>query len=804
MPDHNTDVAPRAGDPARRAGFPIPTPIRGTAEATRSADNQISLFIITLLLIIFCQRIWGLGLTTTDDAFWALWAHQPAEHPVSDFARGQGRFWVFGAGTWLLYALRHAATLYGDVLVVGSFVLFFILFVRVVAVYWSAPMAFTTAGIFLACSVIRADRSILNAYPLFFWVPAAAALGAALAARRYQHRGGWIWLAVCGLLFLLALFNNEGALVLTLVAAPLALTANYWQCPAHEKIECKSRTRTAFSAIILTASAFIAASFAWRLSHPSLYPGNTLAPFDLHRISETLFNFVTSGTIIYDFLHPYTQLYTDVLAQRNDRITYTPERFLHGAGTDTLAVIAAGLVFFLIIRQLLPSATPTQPTWRAAASAAGVGGLIAVLPLVPVAMTTQYQNWFYQHDAHAYSHTVFATFGLALLASIFIHYLSHIKTTAISQRCFALLIATFLSFSALVSHRMNDAIARDMRPEAGRWRVMRAAAELLQSMGSGADVVFMPRLRSGSWFAAVPPHYWSEYMRDVLRRPIRITDRGITRSDIAAGAAYADFRLAQDGRHFIVTAAQLAPLAAAQPASGAPAVVAARIGVILEAPEELLSTGLILSYRDVNQNQHSVPIRTLQRISSRIRVLSGIHAIPESITIQQQSSLPPLFFSCDSVSTETVLTFSDAPTSDTSACYAGSYLRTGWWPAEPGGTWSIQSPSAIRIPAGGLPPGNIRMFIDASTSAAQLGLSEIQTVRVLVNGHIVAVRTSARTLSADPPIIIPQEVWHGRPDLSITLEVSPLISPAARGLGSDTRSLGLYLRSIYLRPGDSP
>lgn len=127
----------------------------------------VEVCIVVLLLIPFCLRVWGLGITTTDDAEWALWAHQAAPHPIADFAIRQGRFWAIGGGTWLTFGLRYTGTVTGGALIIGSFLLFFFMFTRVVATYWSPRTAYATSGIFLALFVLRADRSILTAYPLF-------------------------------------------------------------------------------------------------------------------------------------------------------------------------------------------------------------------------------------------------------------------------------------------------------------------------------------------------------------------------------------------------------------------------------------------------------------------------------------------------------------------------------------------------------------------------------------------------------------------------------------------------------------
>src|SRR5262245_58880678 len=114
------------------------------------SDTLIDISLIAILLLVFCMRIWNFGIVHTDDAMWALWTFQPDQDPAGDWARNQGRIYAFPYGAIMLHVLMWLGTTYGELLRVGSFAIFFALFVIVVAVYCGRRVALLASCFFFA------------------------------------------------------------------------------------------------------------------------------------------------------------------------------------------------------------------------------------------------------------------------------------------------------------------------------------------------------------------------------------------------------------------------------------------------------------------------------------------------------------------------------------------------------------------------------------------------------------------------------------------------------------------------------
>ena len=771
-----------------------------------SASRLINIYAVeliccALLLVVFCARFWGLGITNTDDGLWALWAHQSDKHPVIEFARDQGRLWGLGGGSWISFGLSFSDSWVGNALIVGSFLLFFALFVRVVSAYWSGGIAFSTAGIFLALFAFRADRSILYAYPLFFWMPASAVITAMLLARRFQFDGGWLRLCLSGLLLLVGLFNNEGADVLSLTVSATALLANHHQAAQHGLDWIRLRKRFYWNGVVYGAIAtiFVVASIAWRLHYPSLYSGNTLAPFNVRQIIATLFSFSTSGTILYDLAHPYVATFYDTLLHRAVQVVYAPSGYIEAAAANPMSLISGTLTACLLGRALSRTVVNAPP-----ALAIGVvaGLVIATLPMLPVAMTVQYQSWFYLYDAHAYSHTVFAEFGLALAASCLCGLLLQARRLSrFGRNGIALSIALVLGGLATLGNQLNDAIARDFRPEGARWRVLGDLVTMAAATGISDGTVLVPRFGSGSWFAMMPPGYWSDYARVVLGSKLQFSDHGLTIRDIERGAAYADYQLDRDGRHVTITLAHVAP--AADPAAPP---VADRMTIMIERPFDPRMPDRVLAYDDVHNGPQQIALRDMMAVKEGMWTVDGIQAVPTSARLLDASTSPRLVVECGASVPLGVPLVAATNMPAGRGCLATGYLKRGWAGPEPTATWSDGGIAVIDLPLEGPPPPKLRLHIDASSYTGLGYYTGLQTIRLRVNGRVAAVWEFRPGGAALPPVEITASDWsppqgsQERHMLDLEFEINPPFQPKRLGIAADERELGLLLRSILLEP----
>ncbi len=746
--------------------------------------HGVEIALVVLLLIGFCGRIWGIGITATDDAVWALRIHQPGQHIVADFAIGQGRLWAWAGGAWVRAGLWYAGTHFADTLIVGSFLLFFALFLRAVAVYWSAATAFAAAGVFLAITVLHGDRTILTSYPGYLWMPASATITAIFAARRYQHSGGLTALIACAVMTIVGLFNNEGGTLLTMVVVPAAILANHWQAPAGST----RRTQVVMAVFAALSLVFVAATLVYRWQHPSSYGGNILAPFDLRRILQTTLGFAASGTIFYDAIDPYRQTFPDTALDLYPGITYAPRQFLEAALANPVSLTTGGLVglLLLLVMGRPPGASAAFPLWSAATGCL-CGLAIATLLVLPVAMTGQYQDWFFRYALHIYSHTIFATFGVALIVAILLN-LAVAAAPRRLQPAVAVVLALGFGGIAMLSNQMNDTIMQAARPYAGRWRVLKDLLTIAHATGSDHDIIFVPRFKDEALLALVKAQYWSDYIRVRYGDPLRVTDRSLSLRDVQAGAAIADYHLTGDGRSFAVTVAHLN-------ASGGAPPRADRITVLVEQTDPSMQNE-ILSFTG-RQGVRQVLLRDLRQIGTRIWTLDGVDADPLSVRLGLLSFEQHLRLACGDNPSGQVLQFGAAG----SGCDARDGLGDGWSRSEQDGVWTNAATATLALPTAGLPAGALTVTFDASGYPGIAPTDPPQTVNVSVNGYRAASWVSrAGAASQATPIIVAAGDWNPGTPLTVVFEIDPLYRHSPVGSRGDTRALGLYLRAVTLRP----
>jgi hypothetical protein len=433
--------------------------------------------LLAILLALFCGRLWDIGLTHTDDAVWSLRAWDTPgnifdNEPVGDWARRQGRFWAFVSGAFMLHAIKWNATAYGDFLRFGAFAAFFAMFHVAVRAYCGTRIAILAATLNLALAMVRWDGSIVTTYPLITWLAGIALCAALLMGHRYVYRGGIAWLAAAGVLLFFSLINNEGVTAAFALLAVLAAVA----------LRVESRPRA---------------------MHPSHYPGHELA-WHLQPFIVGLGHFSSGGSVMHDLVWPYKIVYADPQAGIAHEQVYSVWKHWDEALRSPTAWIAAGLSGLLMLRgaRTEHAAAPA----RAAATAIAAGLVIALVIVAPVALSAMYQGWVMEKGIRAYSHTPLAHFGWSLAGAGVLSLLFGEG----QRRWAAVACAAIVAVLAALASATNDDIADDMRPEAGRWRVLRDMLDA-NAAGPKESTLLVPRYANGSWYVWVPYGFWWQY-----------------------------------------------------------------------------------------------------------------------------------------------------------------------------------------------------------------------------------------------------------------------------------------------------
>jgi hypothetical protein len=78
------------------------------------------------------------------------------------------------------------------------------------------------------------------------------------------------------------------------------------------------------------------------------------------------------------------------------------------------------------------------------------------------------------------------------------------------RRVVALAASVIVAILAALACATNDDIVDDMRPEAGRWRVLRDMLDA-NAAGSKERSLLVPRYANGSWYVWVPYGFWWQY-----------------------------------------------------------------------------------------------------------------------------------------------------------------------------------------------------------------------------------------------------------------------------------------------------
>ncbi|WP_441276815.1 hypothetical protein AB7783_03275 [Tardiphaga sp. 172_B4_N1_3] len=613
--------------------------IRQQIAAVRARLIQAMYFIgidglvIALLLACLCLRVWGMGPMHTDDAVWALHAHQPAGDPIGDWARSQGRVWAFPIGSLMLGALFWEGTPLESILKLGSFAIFFVSFFAVVSSYWGRRTAGFTGCLFLGLFALRWEGSAFTTYPLLVWPSATLCAFAILAGRYYFLSGAKALLALNILFLFAALFNNEGVAVLVCVLFACSVLGNLAIEKSFLEFKISDFTRGRFRDLTLVSigvpAVYVLLAVGWMITHPSKYGGHSLAAFDVDKTSSTLLNFALSGSLLYDLIIPYKVVYADALTNTGTAIVYSIYDYVYelAAYPGTILIGAMTVYAAFVTLRRMPERGLT--VWRFIPLIL-VGGIITFLPILPVAMTEKYQTLCLEYGINSYVMTILSHFGVSMMiAGILMPFAPPRGLGLVIALALAILLGAF----ATVGSRMNDAIAADMRPEAGRWRVLALALKTIDATRQTSPIIFAPRFRSGTWFTVVPGDYWTTYVRAKYKRPVQIYTKP---SEIAASSediAALDYQLLDNERRFVFSIAHITGDTGNRHIDS--------ISVTIERMDPSVLANYVLSFQDQDGMLVQKRLVDMPTVPAdfRIRLMSNLNARLDTVRVTKTSIL---------------------------------------------------------------------------------------------------------------------------------------------------------------------
>lgn len=747
---------------------------------------------LALMLLMFCLRIWDFGIVHTDDAIWALHAWKGDWGIVWRWATEQGRVWALVSGSILLAALKIKGSLVGDLAIIATFVAFFLAFHVVIAAYFGRGLAMLVAALNLGLWSLRWEGNVLTTYPAFTWLLGIAFVASLFAARRYLANGNPLVLAGSLFLLLLALCVHEGVSVLFATLYPLAVLADARALgPRAHRTRPDRTVLLGYAGVVLF---YFLAYFGWRFAYPSGYTGNSLAPFDGLRIARVAAAFALSGSLPFDVLFSYEVGFANPSSGEASRIVYRLGDYLLAASSSPGALAFGGLAWF-VCWQALRSLGPSLAGARAAAAAIGVGALIALVPILPVAMTVKYQQWHFDYEIQSYVHTGLSHFGVALVIGGCIVLAARVFATWRLQSGFAFSASALVAALAAGGFTMNEGIAADMRSEANRWRVLGRAVEMLAADGGANSVMLVaPRFASGSWFTVLPASYWSEWAK--LRHGVDVTlSAGPLPASDGAGRVYVlDYR---------------------ETLTRMPTVFAARVKIdaststpvvdrILLAPSERDPEALeeFLVFREVHGGPQVMRVAAIPLAAgtNAVRILDNVAADPGSIRVQREFPMPALAVQCPQVLDQGRRAgFGTSPAE--ADCVLTAALLDGWHAPERNGVWSKARVATISVRVAASPDSADPVIRLALKSYPGLGFYPGKTTIRVRSGEIVLTDfEDAKGTPAVSEFAVPRRAVGSNGLLKLSIESDRVYNPKALGVAADTRDLGVHLRSLELIP----
>jgi hypothetical protein len=596
-------------------------------EASRRTAHLLALCVLFVGLV---STVWKIGVVVHDDAGWVLDTLHSGFKDAWEWAVAQGRLYALPDGLMMLQAYRRDGTVFGEVLKFGSFALALLGIGAVLRSYWGERIALLSLSLFFGLLALQFDYgSALLAYPLLIWPAVVMGTIAILAGRRYAAGAARGWLALAAFTSFLSFFTNEGMTLSLAALTGLCWAGTVFERPGHRPIRRDVALGAAFAAALVLYLASTVAFHAW---HPSDYEGTKLAKFDLGKILGVLGTFTTSASDFHALFQPYTIVFSDHIAQHTaSRVRYSlGESFsdLGGAFAPFLQALIFGWLCWSLLRRH-EDAVPGSA--RLAEGSVVLPGLILMLlPILPVALIDRYQEQHGKFGVDAYLTTIVSQFGLSImLAGVLV---SLVRRTGRARPAVVLLFVGTLAVLSFAGLRTNERIAGDIRPEAGRWQVLRQTMPLLQATGWGSERLLAPQLQNGGWFAVMTPDYWSDYVSTYSGMKVSVVYDAPTASEPPHGTAELSYVPSEDRRAFDLVLGHRAMTGDSRP-------VIDRIAVQIGHHADSEITSLVLSYLDRGQIFHQVHLRDLRRdpADGWRFYLDAADAVPGSIRLMRQT-----------------------------------------------------------------------------------------------------------------------------------------------------------------------
>lgn len=764
---------------------------------------KLALSFIATLLFLICLRVWDLGPMHTDDATWILFGQNHAKDVVGEWAKEQGRIWAYVSGGLMLYTLNAQGTLWGEVLRLGSFVIFFVSFFLYIARIAGKRFAVLSASIFTAFFALKWDGSILVTYPLLTWVAATVYIISLYLAHRYIQTGRRGCLIFSILFFLFSLFNHEGVTALFMLLFLLhAFFLNHKIDSSRIcllRLQIRDRSASILFGFFSASITYALLYTAWKYFHPSLYDGHIVTEFNLRRFVTTLLHFSMSGSALYEFFSPYVLTFNDPVSGSSATIKYYLSRNLQRALHQPLALAACCMTLFLFyiaissqFREKMKEKTPLL-------SFSGlvlIGLSIAILPIIPVALTAKYQAWVMEGQARAYSHTIFSHFGWSCVYAAGLLSLFNALQNALILRRFVMIVV--LGFSGLLAAQAftaNDDKAADMRLEGRRWKMVEEMVKINRDFFHASQIL-SARLNSGSRFTPLWPSYWSDYALAKWNEKISILSVGADLDEQLNNLALHDANYDKLARQFVA-------LMTATPQSPGEAT---RILVYLENGNSNQTDTYVVHFKNyggeaqqIRLNQQKFDVQHPNWI-----VIQSNDVVPNSLRLtrlDEKNQVRELCAFNSKVGVKIRVLDRLAKASETKELYFhnSQNRHRGWHSAELNGMWTSQPVAHLSIPHSLLTDGDKTLRFEMATLVSMGARGETQTVSVQVQNHTLGEWTFSSTeIPKEMRIHVPEYLRNQAKDLELNFVISKVLNPAKLKLNQDSRDLGIYLHTIEI------
>lgn len=776
--------------------------LRDTLSLNNHMTDKLDAFLIALLVILFCLRVWNLGIVHHDDAVWALRAWQGNFDVIWQWATSQGRVWALVSGPLLFYALKIKGSFGGDILLCVVFIIFFFSFYYLSSLYFGARVAKLAATFNVAFYAMRWEGSLITTYPAFTWILSTSFLAGVWFSRQYLINGKTANLFLAITLFFLSLFLHEGMTLLFLVLFPLAILANHrillQRHISVPEILKTATTRKLVAGYIFASLLYVALYVLWRVLYPANYDGLSLTGFTPFGFIQVWINFTFSGSLIYDLFTPYTVGFSDALQNDSIAIEYPLTTYLSKLSLTPVILLYSVLVFFVCYRLLVLSAHKANGQNKAVNLlwTAGIGLVVALTPIFPVALTQKYQGWYLEHGIRSYNHTAFAHFGVSLfLASAVILAFTALykKNTAATGLAFLLiLLITVLSAAGF---NMNNSIANDMRAETSRWKILNYIVRIVKSENWPEPVIFSPRFRDGSWFTVLDEGYWTQFALARYGVPLKFRTDVLSTDDLRSGAVLVDF-YSSDAYH-----APLLFLAKLKFVPGSPnSPISDQIYVTTPLEVSQVKKYTLL-FHDIYRGPQSIRLGHLATIGSHptVLLLNNILAYPGSIRIATQQQLSFLPITCDdNLGAGATVLFGSRVRAE--GCIGNRFLRSGWNTPDAVGVWSNKDSGTLSLPLDKqLPPADLKLRLHAWSYTGMGFFNSTQTITIRLGNTILSKRLDKFQEPMKPiDFTIPRAMWKPGTPIELKIEVNKTFNPKALGVAADARDLGINVRALTI------